>query len=353
MALADIEIFGAGIFGLSIAYSCARRGCKVRVVEKRQIGAGASGGILGALAPHAPHNWNAKKQFQFDSLIMASDWWAEVTEIGGIDPVYERMGRFQPIANAHALALAKQRQAAARKNWDKKAEWQIIEADGDWMPQSMTGHAIFDNLSASIRPVPALQGLSAAIRSLGGEICEGQTEGEGADILIHATGHEGLRRLRSTLGADIWQGEKGTAALLQCPHTGPQQIFAEGIHMVPHSDQTLAIGSTSERLHSPANNQALDIDDLIDRAKEIVPAIKAAKRLHCWTGIRPRTSRRLPLLGPFPKRPGHFIANGGYKIGFGLAPLVGEVLADLVQTGHCRIPHEFLPSSTIDRMVTD
>ena len=36
------------------------------------------------------------------------------------------------------------------------------------------------------------------------------------------------------------------------------------------------------------------------------------------------------LLGAWPGKPGHFIANGGFKIGFGLAPMVGIVMADLV-----------------------
>lgn len=348
--MADIEIFGAGIFGLSIAYCCARRGCKLRVIEKHDIGAGASGGFLGALAPHTPHQWNPKKQFQFESLVMASDWWTEVTDISGMNPVYQRHGRLQPIPNQNALALARQRQVDAKNNWKRKAEWQIIDAKGDWMPHSATGYAIFDTLSASIKPVEALHGLAAAIRSLGGIIDVGKAHGEGADIQIHATGHAGLQELSKTLGHEIWQGERGEAALLHCPVTGREQIFVDGIHLVPHSDKTLAIGSTSERLSrdGPAIGNSLKLHDLIAQAKHGLPQIRHAKLLKQWAGLRPRTPSRLPILGPYPGKPGHFIANGGFKIGFGLAPLVGEVVADLVLSGHNRIPLEFLPSSFLD-----
>ena len=62
---------GGGIFGLSVAFACARRGAAVTLIERHRIGAGASGGIVGALAPHVPENWNPKKQVQFDSLVMA------------------------------------------------------------------------------------------------------------------------------------------------------------------------------------------------------------------------------------------------------------------------------------------
>ena len=38
-----------------------------------------------------------------------------------------------------------------------------------------------------------------------------------------------------------------------------------------------------------------------------------------WAGLRPRARSRAPMLGAWPGRPGHFIANGGFKIG----PLFG------------------------------
>ncbi|MDP3862793.1 MAG: FAD-dependent oxidoreductase, partial [Phaeovulum sp.] len=65
MATADVTVRGGGVFGLSVAWECARRGAKVRLIERARIGAGSSGGVVGALAPHVPEQWNPKKQFQF------------------------------------------------------------------------------------------------------------------------------------------------------------------------------------------------------------------------------------------------------------------------------------------------
>ena len=89
--MASISVIGAGIAGLSLAWEMARRGHHVRVIEAQGIGAGSSGGTVGALAPHAPESWNAKKQFQLDSLLAARDFWASVADAGGIDPHIEHI----------------------------------------------------------------------------------------------------------------------------------------------------------------------------------------------------------------------------------------------------------------------
>lgn len=40
-------------------------------------------------------------------------------------------------------------------------------------------------------------------------------------------------------------------------------------------------------------------------------------------------------------RPGHYVANGGFKIGFGMAPKIAQVMADLILDGHDAIPDGF------------
>ena len=81
--MVDVTVYGAGIFGLSVAWSCVKLGAKVQVIDPNGVAAGSSGGIVGALAPHTPENWNDKKEFQFQSLIMAEDYWSEVAEVSG------------------------------------------------------------------------------------------------------------------------------------------------------------------------------------------------------------------------------------------------------------------------------
>jgi glycine/D-amino acid oxidase-like deaminating enzyme len=68
-----------------------------------------------------------------------------------------------------------------------------------------------------------------------------------------------------------------------------------------------------------------------------------------WAGARPRTKTRAPVLGPHPVYRDAFIANGGFKIGFGMALGVAEVMADLVVDGMDRIPDDFRTEHWIKR----
>ena len=334
MATVDLTVMGAGVFGLSVAYACARRGAVVRVIDPHGVGAGASGGIVGALAPHVPEHWSDKKAFQLDSLLMAEDWWAGVMSLTGLDPGYARTGRLQPVTVA-GLELAQSRAAASVGLWQGRAQWQVVPATDhvDWSPPAPSGWLIKDNLSARIHPRRAVMALAAAVRQLGGKI---MPAGPALGPVLWATGHTGLTDVPG-LGA----GEKGQAALLAHDARSLPQLFADGLHLVPHDDGTVALGSTSERLWSDPTATDARLDSLIDRARATFPQLAAAPVIARWAGVRPRSTSRAPVLGPHPQWPGAFIANGGFKIGFGIAPRVGEVMADLILNGQDTIPAGF------------
>ena len=102
--MVDLTIRGAGIFGLSIAWEAQSRGARVRIIDPAGPGAGASGGIVGALQPHTPDIWNVKKQFQLDSLLRARSLWPEVEAVPGLRTGYAVTGRLQPLPLSSLLA---------------------------------------------------------------------------------------------------------------------------------------------------------------------------------------------------------------------------------------------------------
>jgi len=339
MARVDVTVRGGGIFGLSIAWACLRRGATVRVVETAAWGAGSSGGLVGALSPHVPEAWNAKKAFQLESLLVAADWWAAVEAVSGLPSGYARLGRLQPLADDRAVEAARRRAGEAASLWQGKAEWRVIPATGSaWEPKTPSGWLVHDTLSARLSPRMGLAALLGALRASGADLVLGDDSEVGA--VIHATGIVGLAELSQAFGAPLGSGVKGQALSLRHDARDQPQLFVDGLHIVPHADGTVAIGSTSEATWTEDGPDA-QLDGLLEKAIAAVPALAGADVVSRWAGVRPKTASRAPVLGAWPGRVGHFVANGGFKIGFGMAPKVAEVMADLVLEGRDAIPPEF------------
>ncbi|MCU0907756.1 MAG: FAD-binding oxidoreductase [Rhodobacteraceae bacterium] len=331
----DLTVRGAGVFGLAVAWEAARRGARVRVVDPRGPGAGASGGVVGALAPHAPEGWTDAKAFQLQGLLAAPGFWAGVEAAGGLTTGFGRTGRVQPLPDAAAVARARDRAAGAATLWPAPVRWDVTGDPPADAPPSPTGLWVVDSLSARLSPAATVAALVAAIRTAGGEVV---ADAPARGAVLHATGWEGLR------AAGMGGGVKGQAVVLDHAAPDAPQVYADGLHIVFHADGTTAVGSTSERDWTDPAGTDGQAEALVARARAILPALAQAPVLRRWAGVRPRTPSRQPLLGPWPGRPGHFIANGGFKIGFGLAPAVATVMADLILDGRDSIPAALRPT---------
>lgn len=341
--MASVTIIGAGIFGLTCAWEIARRGHRVRVIEARHVGAGSSGGHVGALAPHVPDNWNPKKAFQLDSLLMAPEFWQQIEEASGLPSGYARTGRLQPLPDQAAADRLQDRIQAAKTRWPASMGMHVTDAPATALrPLSPSGLWLQDGLTARIAPRPALRALAEAISRKGGEIVENSPvrPEDVTGLTIWATGSAGLDDLSARLERPLGKGIKGQSALLDFAAPDAPQVFADSLHIVPHADGTTAIGSTSE--NSFEHDQPdLQLDDIIARAVEICPQLQEARVIDRWAGLRPRAKSRAPLLGHWPDKPDHFIANGGFKIGFGMAPKIAIIMADLILQGRDQIPEAF------------
>lgn len=343
----DAIVIGGGVFGLSAALACARANLTVLVLEAGRIGQGASGGIVGAMAPHVPDQWNPKKQFQFEALDVADRYWAEVDALSQMNSGYGRIGRVMPILDEKARALAEARQRTAKDLWQGRYAWNVRESHG--LIQSDHG-VIEDTLSARIYPAKACASLEAALRKMGVTIvenCPVQTieadrvfaaENEWAsNCIILAAGLGGFDLLATGSGS----GVKGQAALFELDLGDAPQIYSDGLYVVPHTDGKVAIGSTSENNWQNATEIDAQLDALLERAAGVLPRLKNARILQRWAGVRPKAKRRDPMIGPVPSNPHLIAALGGFKIGFGIAHKTAHCVAQIAQGKDVVIPESF------------
>ncbi|MFS4438214.1 NAD(P)/FAD-dependent oxidoreductase [Paracoccaceae bacterium GXU_MW_L88] len=348
----EIAVIGGGVFGLTAAYQAAREGWQVTLYEETRIGAGASGGVVGALAPHTPDQWNPKKQFQFEALDMAERFWRGVAETGGRNPGYGRIGRLQPLLDDHARSLAEARIGDAAENWGAAYRWEVLAADAHpdlIAPEAAPGGLLFDSLSGRIYPARACASLASACRALGVKIMEeakvtavaddhlvlgGQTRR--SDAIILAAGVESFALLTPLLGASPGKGVKGQAALLDARLDAPV-ISGDGLYVIPHAGG-VGVGSTSENSYTDLETDT-QLDEVIARAKRLCPALRGAPVIEKWAGLRPKAKRRDPLVDHVGGR--LWVMSGGFKIGFGVAPLLATRLTDEMAGRESHIPPRF------------
>ncbi len=354
----DVIVIGGGIFGLSCAWSCVKRGLSVTLVEKSTIGSGASGGIMGTLSPNVPETWSPKKQFQLDALLSAEAHWNEIEAISTLPTGYGRVGRLIPIVDERALGHANIRQEDAKTLWQGQAEWRVTDGGeyADWIaPEAASMGVIHENLSARISPRLACKSLARALEIKGCKILEGwevtdlaqnQISGPNgtlkAKTIILSAGVECFSMLADILGPKAGFGVKGQSALLTGldMRTTPQ-IFAEGIYIIPHANGDIAIGSTTENDWENAYDTDEKLDEVLTKAFAIAPILKTAQIVERWAGLRPRCKKPDPMLGPVPGAPDLFLATGGYKIGFGIAHSAGEAIAEMVTGNAPYLPEKF------------
>lgn len=319
------------------------------VLEKRQVGAGASGGFMGALMPHVPDRWNAKKQMQFDALRALPQLVAELEADTGIKCGYRRCGRLIPIVSERTLAAVEARRAGAAIRWPGfHLELLDASAIGDsWLDPAGAPHGVqWDDLSARIDPRAYVRALAAYVTMHpAGEIREGSCvvsidalarcvemeDGNrlGAQEICVAAGFEAYPLLQPFMGEGnggdpIGRGVKGQALLLDHSHDDSQPIlYHDSAYIIPHANNRVALGSSSHHAWSGAPDAFDESDTAFHRkAIELAPSLAGASIVEQWANVRPRNSMAgrgtEPFLGDVPGFEGLTARIGGFKIGMGV-----------------------------------
>jgi len=355
----DVLVVGAGVFGLWAARHAIRAGKRVLVLEKARVGAGASGGFMGALMPHMPDRWSAKKQFQFEALTSLPEAIAQLEADTGISCGYRRCGRLMPLTHAGMADVVAARSAGAAANWGGRFRLEHLppgQGPAGWPDERAAPFGLqWDDLSARIDPRGYLSALAAFVRAHG-ELREG-TEvvsidpargrvplADGSAVvageIVVANGWEAYRLLQPFMadlaispGGPIGRGVRGQAVLAEFSHADDlPMLFHDGAYVVPQAGNRVAIGSSSVEDFDPAPDGSAGAFDPGDtafhaRALQLVPALREARIMELWAGIRPRNMLAgrgtEAFMGKVPGHENLAALIGGFKTGLAVGHVAG------------------------------
>jgi glycine/D-amino acid oxidase-like deaminating enzyme len=115
---------------------------------------------------------------------------------------------------------------------------------------------------------------------------------------------------------------------LASAHTMTTESVAFNVQ--PRATQQVLVGSSRELVGWDASTNRRVLAKMLARASEFMPALASLSVIRTWTGFRPATPDKLPLIGAWPATAGLWIAAGHEGLGITTSLGSARLLADLI-----------------------
>lgn len=370
---ADVVIIGGGVNGAATAFQLAKRGVeRVLLLERRQIGAGATG-KSGALV-RAHYSNVPESQLTHESLKIFWNW---DEEVGFGDPGFERTGFFRLVDPADTDQLAKNvaDQQALGINTRLVDPYEInqieplmrtddvalaaYEADTGYADPNATTYGFIEGAvhhGAVVRThVEATRIIVANGKISGVETTAGIVATENVVL----AGGAWADRLLTPIGVNLPME----------PHRVRVAVFRWPAEMDQHRKHAVIIDSMTNSWLRPegAHGTLIGIEhdheridpDTFDGSVEWphvlrcqatlahrLPVMANSTMRGCWSGVVMQSSDDHPIIGKTDEVEGLFLMAGDSGSSFKTAPATGIVLAESILDGEPKLMdmHRFRPS---------
>jgi D-amino-acid dehydrogenase len=399
MSEPDVVVVGAGAIGAATAYELARRGADVALLERGEVASGCSYGNAGLISPsHAEtlaspasirHGlaWLARRDSPFHLRPSPSllPWLARFGAASlprrsaaasatlralvakgleghaalarsGLPTSFERRGILSVYESASGFAHARGTAPADARALDREAARELEPA------LVAVAGAILRPAEGHCDPAAFTSALVDAARELGAEVRTGveivgvsRTNGRIAELQTTAGR---VRAGTVVLAAGAWTKQLAAAAGVSIPLEGgkgyhvelaadaarhPQgPIFLEEARVTATPlDGRLRLTGALELCGLDLRIDPIRIDRIGQAAGRALGLSGQGGPARIWRGLRPCTPDGLPLVGPADGVSNLILATGHAMLGIALAPVTGEIVADLVAGAPPR--HEIAP----------
>ena len=356
-ATTDVAVIGGGVIGLAVAWRAAQRGHRVCVLERGELGVGASHVAAGMLAPvtEADAGELALLALGLRSARAWPGFAADLERAAGVDPGLRRSGALV-VARDRDEAEALERELALRLDLGLEVQRLLpsaarrlepalaptvrlaLDVPGD---HSADPRALVLALAQAARRAGVTLRTGARVQRI--ECRRGRLAGVGL------AGGEVVRAARVVVAAGAWSGNidglpriplrpvKGQILRLRDPAGAgllERIVRFEGGYLVPRGDGRYVLGATMEERGFDTTVTAGGLYELLRDAGELVPGVQEMVVEEMSAGLRPATPDNAPVLGPADELAGLHWATGHHRNGILLAPVTADlVVGGLGETG--------------------
>ena len=333
----EVIVVGAGLIGLTTAVALAERGVSVTLIGQPRPGE-ASPVAAGMLAPSVEQTSGPAHDFGVAARDRYPSYVELLAERTGIRVPLNRLGILQVALSAKGIKGLK-KSALSTSSWLDAKELAELE------PALSHGlGAVFnpdDGAVDNVALLDALQRLAFAsdhikrVEDIVTAIDAGVDSAsvQTASRTTHSAG-------RVVLAAGAWAGQITGARLAHAVAPARGQLVSYSVsplrhvaygprgYLVPRGDRTIG-GSTMENVGFDTATTPEGIKKVRAASEEICPDLALSRRI-ASAGLRPVTPDMLPMIGVDPERHSLIYACGHSRNGVLMAPLTGDIIADLV-----------------------
>ncbi|MDQ6736135.1 MAG: FAD-binding oxidoreductase, partial [Gemmatimonadota bacterium] len=345
----DVVVIGAGIVGAACAEALAGQGMSVLVLDSGFTGCGTTAAGMGHLVVMDD------SPAQLALTAYSRSLWTELAPELPSNVEYDACGtlwlaeddnQLQLLHAKHALYIGKDvssevlssaQLAIAEPNLRPGLAGALyVPGDGVLYPPN-AAHALVRRALASgaqLREGVQVRAIGEGKVMLGAETisCGHVVNAAGASAASLTPGLPIVPRKGHLVITDRYPGfcrhQLVELGYLTSAHTMNTESVAFNVQ--PRLTGQLLIGSSREMAGWDATVNRAIVARMIDRALDFMPALAATSAIRIWTGFRPATPDKLPLIGQWEGAAGLWIAAGHEGLGITTALGTARILADLI-----------------------
>ena len=356
---ADVIIIGGGIIGCAIAYDLAKRDMKPLLIDKAPtVGTEASWAGAGILTSHATTH-EPYPTLCRASLALYPALAEELRTETQIDIEFIQSGTLSVFFNqAEAAGLIGLADRRVKRGFSAEVltTEQALQLEPA-LSKSVAGAVLFPE-DAQVRNPKMVTALAKGAAKLGAKFLLGNPVTnfiqENDRVIGVVVNGETVYADTFVIAAGCWAGTlmaqldvpiqvepaKGQIVLVEAmPPLFQHVVDGLGIYIVPRADGKILLGATVEFVGYDKTATVDGAKQMIDAGIAIAPQLADSTFVQTWAGLRPY-AKKGPLLGYLPGHENIVLASGHFKNGILLAPITGQLIAELLTTGQPSLPLE-------------